>query len=85
MKKRIFTMIISILFFLLFRFYMMVQAQSFEIIDIGEGRCPRFTPDSKKIGFLSQGWLYVANSDGSGGIQKIAPVKALDFKGKIFS
>lgn len=80
MKKSILAMIIGSLFFLLFGFYMMVQAQSFEIIDIGEGRCPRFSPDSKKIGFFSQGWLCLANSDGSGDIQKIAPVKALDFK-----
>lgn len=80
MKKRIFAMILGSLCFLLFVFYMMIQAQSFEIIDIGEGRCPRFAPDSKKIGFLSQGWICLANSDGTGEIQTIASVKALDFK-----
>jgi Tol biopolymer transport system component len=52
----------------------------FEFIDIGSGRCPRFSPDSKKIAFLSGGWLCLANSDGTGGIQKIAKVKALDFQ-----
>ena len=80
MKKRIFAMILGSWCFLLFVFYMMIQAQSFEIIDIGEGRCPRFAPDSKKIGFLSQGWLCLANSDGTGEIHTIASVKALDFK-----
>jgi Tol biopolymer transport system component len=52
----------------------------FEIIDIGTGRAPRFSPDSKKIAFLSGGWLCLANSDGTGGIQKIEPLNALDFQ-----
>lgn len=52
----------------------------FEVIDIGTGRAPRFSPDSKKIAFLSGGWLCLANSDGTGGIQKIEPLNALDFQ-----
>ncbi len=52
----------------------------FDIIDIGTGRAPRFSPDSKKIAFLSGGWLCLANSDGTGGIQKITTVNALDFQ-----
>ncbi|MFH0930619.1 MAG: hypothetical protein V1890_01595 [Candidatus Zixiibacteriota bacterium] len=56
------------------------KISGFEIIDIGTGRAPRFSPDSKKMAFLSGGWLCLANSDGTGGIQKIAGVKALDFQ-----
>ena len=52
----------------------------FEIIDIGHGRAPRFSPDSKKVAFLSGGWLCLANADGSGEIQKIATIKADDFQ-----
>jgi len=52
----------------------------FDIIDIRAGRAPRFSPDSKKIAFLSGGWLCFANADGSGGIQKIAIIKADDFQ-----
>ena len=52
----------------------------FEIINIGPGRAPRFSPDSKKIAFLSGGWLCLANSDGSGQIQKIGLIKATDFQ-----
>jgi Tol biopolymer transport system component len=56
------------------------KISGFEIIDIGTGRAPRFSPDSKKIAFLSGGWLCLANSDGTGGIQKIATIKADDFQ-----
>ncbi|MCJ7497135.1 MAG: hypothetical protein MUO78_03230 [candidate division Zixibacteria bacterium] len=56
------------------------EITSFEVIDIGTGRCPRLSPDSKKIAFLSGGWLCLANSDGTGGIQKIATIKADDFQ-----
>jgi len=56
------------------------EFSDFEIIDIGIGRCPRFSPDSRKIAFLSGGWLCLANSDGTGEIEKVASVKALDFQ-----
>jgi len=93
-KRLIIPLIVLVL--LLALVYVMVQSQQskkfnlivrtpskisgFEIIDIGTGKAPRFSPDSKKIAFLSRGWLCLANSDGTGGIQKIAPVKALDFQ-----
>jgi Tol biopolymer transport system component len=54
--------------------------RGYEIIEIGQGRSPRFSPDSKKIAFLSGGWLCVRNSDGSGVIDKITPMRALDFQ-----
>ena len=54
--------------------------RGYHIIEIGSGRSPRFSPDSKKIAFLSGGWLCVRNSDGTGVIDKIAPMRALDFQ-----
>jgi Tol biopolymer transport system component len=54
--------------------------RGYDIIDIGQGNTPRFSPDSKKIAFISGGWLCVKNSDGSGLVQKIAPISALDFQ-----
>ena len=54
--------------------------RGYDIIEIGQGSTPRFSPDSKKIAFLSGGWLCVRNSDGTGPIEKITPMKALDFQ-----
>jgi len=54
--------------------------RGYEIIEIGPGRYPRFSPDSKKIAFLNGGWLCVKNSDGTGNIDKIAPMRALNFQ-----
>jgi hypothetical protein len=55
--------------------------RGYDIIEIGQGSSPRFSPDSKKIAFLSGGWLCVKNSDGSGLTQKIAQISALEFQG----
>ena len=54
--------------------------RGYDIIEIGQGRSPRFSPDSKKIAFLCEGWLCVRNSDGTGSINKIMPMEALDFE-----
>jgi Tol biopolymer transport system component len=54
--------------------------RGYDIIEIGQGSTPRFSPDSKKIAFLSGGWLSVRNSDGTGNIDKIAPMSAIDFQ-----
>ena len=54
--------------------------RGYDIIEIGQGNTPRFSPDSKKIAFLSGGWLRVRNSDGTGNTDKIAPMRALDFQ-----
>jgi hypothetical protein len=54
--------------------------RGYDIIEIGQGRCPRFSPDSKKIAFISGGWLCVKSSDGSGLTQKIAQISALEFQ-----
>ena len=54
--------------------------RGYDIIEIGEGTTPRFSPDSKKIAFLSGGWLCVRNSDGTGPVDKITRLEALDFQ-----
>jgi Tol biopolymer transport system component len=54
--------------------------RGYDIIEIGQGSTPRFSPDSKKIAFLSGGWLCIRNSDGTGIIDKIAPMSAIDFQ-----
>lgn len=54
--------------------------RGYDIIEIGQGRNPRFSPDSKKIAFLCEGWLCVRNSDGTGPIDKIMQMEALDFE-----
>jgi Tol biopolymer transport system component len=54
--------------------------RGYDIIEIGQGNTPRFSPDSKKIAFLSGGWLCVRNSDGTGITEKITPMRALDFQ-----
>jgi Tol biopolymer transport system component len=54
--------------------------RGYDIIDIGQGTNPRFSPDSKKIAFISGGWLCIRNSDGTGNTDRIAPIEALDFQ-----
>jgi Tol biopolymer transport system component len=54
--------------------------RGYDIIEIGQGNTPRFSPDSKKIAFLSGGWLCIRNSDGTGAIDKIAAMSAIDFQ-----
>jgi Tol biopolymer transport system component len=54
--------------------------RGYDIIEIGQGSTPRFSPDSKKIAFISGGWLCVRNSDGISALDKIAPMSAIDFQ-----
>ena len=54
--------------------------RGYDIIEIGQGSTPRFSPYSKKIAFISGGWLCVRSSDGTGNIDKIAPMEAIDFQ-----
>jgi Tol biopolymer transport system component len=60
--------------------YPLDTIRGYDIIEIGQGSTPRFSPDSKKIAFINGGWLCVKNSDGSGPTQKIATINALDFQ-----
>jgi Tol biopolymer transport system component len=45
--------------------------QSFEVIEIGTGADPQWSPDGKKISFLLYGWMYLADADGQGEVQKL--------------
>ena len=48
-----------------------LEAADFEVIEIGTGADPQWSPDGKKISFLLYGWMYLANADGEGEIQKL--------------
>jgi len=48
-----------------------IQEADFEVIEIGTGADPQWSPDGKKISFLLDGWMYLANSDGEGEIQRL--------------
>lgn len=54
--------------------------RGYDIIEIGQGNTPRFSPDSKKIAFISGGWLCIRNSDGTGNVDKIALMSAIDLQ-----
>lgn len=49
-----------------------VYAQPFEMIEIGTGGDPHWSPDGKEIAFVYLGALFVADADGGGEPQKIA-------------
>jgi Tol biopolymer transport system component len=86
MKSKNLSLILPFLVVMVSSFYYVAQSQppdtirGYDTIEIGQGRSPRFSPDSKKIAFLSGGWLCVRNSDGTGNIDKITPMRALDFQ-----
>ncbi|MCK4404452.1 MAG: PD40 domain-containing protein [candidate division Zixibacteria bacterium] len=48
-----------------------LEEADFEVIEIGTGADPQWSPDGKKISFLLYGWMYLANADGEGEIQKL--------------
>jgi Tol biopolymer transport system component len=48
-----------------------IQEADFEVIEIATGADPQWSPDGKKISFLFEGWMYLANADGEGEIQKL--------------
>jgi hypothetical protein len=51
------------------------KATEFEVIQIATGGNPKWSPNGTKIGFLSGGWLCLANPDGKGGIQKVVQLR----------
>ena len=48
-----------------------LEEADFEVIEIGTGADPQWSPDGTNISFLYKGWLYLANADGEGEIQKL--------------
>jgi Tol biopolymer transport system component len=47
------------------------EPPKFEVIEIGIGEDPQWSPDGTKISFLNNGWVCVTNADGKGDVQKL--------------
>jgi Tol biopolymer transport system component len=58
----------------LFVFCNIANSQSFEVIEIGNGGSPRWSPDGTRLAFMSGGWLCVADADGKGEIKRVAEI-----------
>jgi Tol biopolymer transport system component len=56
-----------------------VEQPKFEVIEIGTGGSPKWSPDGTKLAFMSGGWLCAANGDGKGEIEKIVQLKPWTF------
>jgi hypothetical protein len=63
--------LIFVLFVLFFISCSFVFAQPFEMIEIGKGADPHWSPDGTKLAFVYHGDLCVANANGEGEPQKI--------------
>jgi YVTN family beta-propeller protein len=50
------------------------EQPKFERIEIATGDAPHWSPDGKKLAFMSGGWLCVRSADGKGEIKKIAQI-----------
>jgi Tol biopolymer transport system component len=50
------------------------ETPKFEVIEIGTGGAPRWSPDGTKLAFISGGWLCVKKADGKGEIKKVAEI-----------
>jgi hypothetical protein len=54
--------------------------RGYDIIGIGQGKNPRFSPDNKKVAFLYEGWLCVRNLEINESVEKIARLFAIDYR-----
>lgn len=51
--------------------FITAQSQPFEMIEIGTGADPHWSPDGTKLAYVYKNTLYITNSDGSGESEKI--------------
>jgi hypothetical protein len=56
------------------------EQPKFEIIEIGTGGSPKWSPDGTRLAFLAGGWLCVAEADGKGDIKKVAEIRPNSFE-----
>jgi hypothetical protein len=56
------------------------EQPKFEIIEIGTGGSPKWSPDGTRLAFLAGGWLSVAEADGKGDIKKVAEIRPYSFE-----
>jgi Tol biopolymer transport system component len=57
-----------------------LEEADFEVIEIGTGGAPHWSPDGTRLAFLAGGWLCVARADGSGEVQKIIELRPHAFE-----
>ena len=85
MKTKSLTVGLLCLFVLMVVFSITTKSQKseeqadFEVIEIGTGGAPHWSPDGTRLAFLAGGWLCVANADGSGEIKRIVQLRPHTF------
>ena len=56
------------------------EKAKFEVIEIGTGADPQWSPDGTTLSFLSNGWLCLANADGRGEVQKLFEIPKTEYR-----
>lgn len=56
------------------------EQAKFEVIEIGTGGAPRWSPDGTRLAFLTGGWMCVVDAEGKGETQKIVQLTPWTFE-----